>query len=71
VFNRDNANGNANGWDARALASAGQLWRANTLGVLELREAPAEPISREVMKELLAAAVREGLWQPETRAGKA
>jgi hypothetical protein len=59
---------NANGYDPAALASSGQLWRANTLGILELREYPAEPIARDVMKGLLAAAVREGLWQPEARA---
>lgn len=46
-----------------------QLWRANTLGILEIRARPGEPIPGTTMKELIAAAVREGLWQPELEDG--
>jgi hypothetical protein len=61
MSNRDNANGNA------LYASGSQLWRANSLGLLELRESPGHPIPRVTLKELLGAAVREGLWRPEVR----
>jgi hypothetical protein len=59
--NRDNTNGNA------LYASGSQLWRANSLGLLELRDSPGDPIPRTTLKELLGAAVRAGLWQPEVR----
>ena len=66
VLNREKANGTAN----RAAASAAQCWRLNQLGLLEIRETPAEPISRDVVKQLLAEAVKRGLWQPEPHKGK-
>jgi hypothetical protein len=66
VTKRDNANGNA----IRAAASPAQLWRLNQLGLLEMRERPDDPIARDVVKELLADAVRQGLWQPEPRGAK-
>jgi hypothetical protein len=62
--------GHANRDAIRAAASPAQCWRLNQLGLLEIREAPGEPIGRDVVKELLAEAVREGLWQPEPRGAK-
>ena len=53
--------------DPSKLASAAQLWRANQCGLLELRDAPAEPLERVPMKEVLGAAAKAGLWHP-TRA---
>jgi hypothetical protein len=50
----------ANGLDPKALASSGQLWRSNVLGLLELREKPGQPIPRGVTTELLAMAAGEG-----------
>jgi hypothetical protein len=35
-----------------------------------MRERPDDPIARDVVKELLADAVRQGLWQPEPRGAK-
>ena len=40
MSNRDNANGNA------LHASGSQLWRANSLGLLEIRQSPGDPIPR-------------------------
>lgn len=66
MANRANTNGDA----IRTAATANQCFRLNQLGLLELREAPGEPIPKDVVKELLAEAVREGLWQPKARDGK-
>jgi hypothetical protein len=66
VGNHENPNGNA----IRAAATAAQCWRLNQLGLLEIREEPGEPIARDTVKELLADAVREGLWQPQARGAK-
>jgi hypothetical protein len=60
----------ANGDAIRAAASPAQCWRLNQLGLIALRETPGEPIPRDVVKELLAEAVRQGLWQPEPRGAK-
>jgi hypothetical protein len=46
------------------LATAGQLWRANQLGLVALRDEPGPPIENVNLKELLAAAARAGLWTP-------
>jgi hypothetical protein len=46
------------------------MWRLNQLGLVKLRETPGEPIPRETVKELLADAVRQGLWAPKPREGK-
>jgi hypothetical protein len=51
-------------------ATAAQCWRLNQLGLLELRDEPGKPLARDVVKELLAEAVRRGLWAPEPREGK-
>ena len=64
--NRANANPTAN----RAAASAAQVWRMNQLGLLEIRKEPGEPLNRDVVKELLAEAVRKGLWAPMPRGRK-
>lgn len=53
-----------NAGSARGAATAAQLWRANQCGLIELRDEPAEPLERTVMKEVLAEAARLGLWQP-------
>jgi hypothetical protein len=53
----DNNNGRTN-------ATAPQLWRANELGLLELRDEPGRPLANVVLKEVLAAAVKAGLWSP-------
>jgi hypothetical protein len=66
AVNRDNVNGDA----IRSAASAAQCWRLNQLGLLEIREEPGEPIPRDVVKELLAEAVRRGLWKPKAREAK-
>jgi hypothetical protein len=63
VLNRAPANQYVN----RAAASANQCWRLNQLGLLEIRAEPGEPIPRDVVKQLLAEAVRRDLWQPEAR----
>lgn len=62
VLNRENTN--------PAAASAAQCWRLNQLGLLQIREKPGEPIPRDVVKELLAEAVRRGLWAPKPRERK-
>ena len=54
----------------QAAASPAQCWRLNQLGLLQIRETPGEPIPREVVKEMLAEAVKRGLWQPEPHMGK-
>jgi hypothetical protein len=66
VDNHETTNGNVN----RAAASAAQCWRLNQLGLIQLRESPGEPISRDVVKDLLAEAVRQGLWAPKARESK-
>jgi len=48
----------------KGVASASQLWRMNVLGLLDLRDEPGEPLERAAMKEVLAEAVRLGLWVP-------
>jgi len=51
--------------DEQKLASAAQLWRMNELGLIDVRDQPGgPPLERTVAKEILAAAAREGLWQP-------
>jgi len=45
-------------------ATAAQLWRANQCGLLDIRDEPGPVLERMVVKELLAAAAREGLWTP-------
>jgi hypothetical protein len=45
-------------------ATAAQLWRANQCGLLTIRAEPGPVLERTIVKELLAAAAREGLWQP-------
>jgi len=45
-------------------ATAAQLWRANQLGLVDLRDEPGEPLQRGVMKEVLGAAAKAGLWSP-------
>ena len=59
-----------NGWDTKALASSGQLWRLNTLGCLEIRSRPGRPIARDIAGELLHDLAAEGHWEPPMRAGK-
>ena len=49
------------------IATEKQVWRANQLGLLELRDEPGEPLERDVMKEVLAEAAKLGLWQPAAR----
>ena len=49
------------------LATEKQLWRANQLGLLEVRDEPGEQPARDEMKEILAEAARLGLWQPAAR----
>jgi hypothetical protein len=56
--------------DIALLASNRQLWAANRAGLLELREEPGVPLTRDVMKELLSQAARSGLWQPAGRGVK-
>ena len=46
------------------LATAAQLWRLNSIGLIELRDAPAEPLERAPVKEVLGEAARLGLWSP-------
>jgi hypothetical protein len=57
--------------DTRKYASAQQLWRLNTLGLLRLVDWPDEerepPLERVVAKECLSAAAAAGLWQSATR----
>lgn len=45
-------------------ASASQLWRLNMLGLLAINDEPAEPLERREAKEILAEAVKQGLWNP-------
>jgi hypothetical protein len=54
----------------KAAAMSAQLWRLNQLGLLELRAEPAERIARDIVKLLLAEAVRDGLWRPKARDAK-
>jgi len=63
---RENPNRNA----IRSAATPAQCWRLNQLGLIQLRESPGPPIARDVVKELLAEAVRQGLWHPEARGAK-
>ena len=55
-----NSNGNK-------LATEKQLWRANQCGLLTVLDAPGTPLESGEMKEILALAARQGLWQPATR----
>ena len=50
--------------DNKKLATAAQMWRANELGLVELRDAPGPPIENAVLKEVLGEAARLGLWSP-------
>jgi hypothetical protein len=50
--------------NGRANATAAQLWRANECGLVELRDSPGPPLPNAVLKEVLAAAVKAGLWTP-------
>jgi hypothetical protein len=52
------------------LASSSQLWRANACGLLSLNDQPGEPLPRDVLKEVLAQAAAEGLWQPAARGAR-
>jgi hypothetical protein len=45
-------------------ATAAQLWRANTLGLLTILDEPAAPIPNVILKEVLGEAARLGLWSP-------
>jgi len=48
----------------KGAATAQQLWRLNVLGLVDVRDAPAEPLRREVAKEILGECVRRGMWVP-------
>jgi hypothetical protein len=48
----------------KGAASAQQLWRMNVLGLVTVRDDPGEPLMRLEAKEILAEAVRLGLWHP-------
>jgi hypothetical protein len=45
-------------------ASSSQLWRLNSLGLLEVRAEPGRPLYAVELKEILAEAIRLGLWTP-------
>jgi hypothetical protein len=57
--------------DTRKFASAAQLWRLNTCGLIRLVDWPdeelEEPLERTEAKEILVAAASEGLWTPKPR----
>jgi hypothetical protein len=57
--------------DTRKYASAQQLWRLNTLGLIRLVDWPDEaaepPLERTEAKEILSATADAGLWQSATR----
>jgi hypothetical protein len=53
--------------DTKKLASPAMLWRLNTLGLLDLLDEPGEPLERAPLKEVLALAAAQGLWQPAAR----
>lgn len=48
----------------KGLASAQQLWRANECGLIDVRDEPGPPLTRVILKEILAEAVRQKLWVP-------
>jgi hypothetical protein len=51
----------------KKLASQAMLWRLNQIGLLDLRDEPGEPLERAPLKEVLALAAAQGLWQPAAR----
>jgi hypothetical protein len=57
--------------NTRKYASAQQLWRLNTCGLIRLVDWPdeelEEPLDRVAAKECLVAAAAEGLWTPKPR----
>jgi hypothetical protein len=57
--------------DTRRYASAQQLWRLNSLGLLRLVDWPDEeleqPLDRVAAKEVLSETASAGLWQSATR----
>lgn len=53
--------------DDKKLASPAMLWRLNQIGLLDLRDEPGEPLERPPLKEVLALAAAQGLWQPAAR----
>jgi hypothetical protein len=52
------------------LASSAQMWRLNSIGLVELRDQPGEPLPRDAVKEVLAQALADGLWHPSSPRGK-
>lgn len=57
--------------DTFKYASAAQLWRLNSCGLIRVVDWPDEqletPLDRVEAKELLVAAAAEGLWTPKVR----
>ena len=60
--------------DTRTHASAAQLWRLNSIGLLRVVDWPDEsletPLERPEAKELLLAAAAEKLWEPKPARGE-
>jgi hypothetical protein len=55
----ENENGSTKG-----LATAAQLWRLNSIGLVDLRDEAGEPLQRTVIKEVLGQAAHAGLCHP-------
>jgi hypothetical protein len=62
VHKVDREMGKAN--ETKGLASSAQLWRLNQCGLIDVRDAPAEPLTRGEAKECLAECVHRQLWVP-------